>query len=84
MVVHLLLCGRIERTEPRCALGKKSGPGKVGQMEKRECTKCINMWRDRKALWKLYTQTNINITQALTLEAAHASCSLANVSIIPT
>lgn len=82
MFVHLLLFGRIERPEPRCAVGKKGSPGKVGHMEKRECTKCINMWKGRKAPWKLYTQRNRNITQ--TLEAGHASCSLAKVFIRPT
>lgn len=84
MFVHVLLCGRTERPEPKCGVGKKSGPGKVGHMEKRECTKCINMWKGRKAPWKLYTQRNINITQTLTLEAGHASCSLAKFSIRPT
>lgn len=64
--------------------GRKVLQVKSGIWKKREGTKCINMRRGRRALWKLYTQRNINITQTLTLEAGHASCSLAKVSTRPT
>jgi len=38
------------------------GPVKVGRTTKREYTTCINVWRDRRALWKSYTSRNINVT----------------------